>query len=292
MSEEKTVQQRYSEWLSSGSVGASAKTIASVMLGRENPSIAYPHDASDYKRCCNLLHFIPEWEDRLGEMSQCPGYHGKIWGELADIWTGLKKLCADGKDADVTAEIKKITVPIEKASGKVGNAGGRISVSTPVSMPAKKSSEESDELEGKAAELIIRENKASTSFVQRHLQIGYNRAVRIIESLEKKGIITAPNEIGKREVTEKGKKSLEVSEKIMDISKNTGQSPEKVLETASKIIDDKKSESDKMIVQEENRVAEEKAAKPELPGIGHNTGDESGAKDVGGVGGQRLLSFI
>ena len=151
-------------------------------------------------------------------------------------------------------------------------------------------SEEIDELEGKAAELIIRENKASTSFVQRHLQIGYNRAALIIESLEKKGIITAPNEIGKREVTEKGKKSLEVSEKIMDISEKTGQSPEKVLETASKIIDDKKSKADAMIDAEENRVEEEKAARPELPGIGHNK--DSDPKDVGGVGGARLLSFI
>ncbi len=51
-----------------------------------------------------------------------------------------------------------------------------------------------------ALELILREGKASTSFVQRHLQIGYNRAARIIEQLEKNGIISAPNHVGKREI--------------------------------------------------------------------------------------------
>jgi S-DNA-T family DNA segregation ATPase FtsK/SpoIIIE len=51
-----------------------------------------------------------------------------------------------------------------------------------------------------AVALVAREGKASTSFVQRHLQIGYNRAARLIEQMEKAGIVGAANHVGKREV--------------------------------------------------------------------------------------------
>ena len=51
-----------------------------------------------------------------------------------------------------------------------------------------------------AVALVIREQKASTSFVQRHLKIGYNRAATLIEEMETAGIISAANHVGKREV--------------------------------------------------------------------------------------------
>ncbi|WP_158802801.1 MULTISPECIES: DNA translocase FtsK 4TM domain-containing protein [unclassified Acidisoma] len=51
-----------------------------------------------------------------------------------------------------------------------------------------------------AVALVGREGKASTSFIQRHLQIGYNRAARLIEQMEKEGIVGAANHVGKREV--------------------------------------------------------------------------------------------
>ena len=51
-----------------------------------------------------------------------------------------------------------------------------------------------------AVQLVVREQKASTSFVQRHLKIGYNRAATIIEEMESNGIISAANHVGKREV--------------------------------------------------------------------------------------------
>ena len=51
-----------------------------------------------------------------------------------------------------------------------------------------------------AVQLVVREKKASTSFVQRHLKIGYNRAATIIEEMERNGVISAANHVGKREV--------------------------------------------------------------------------------------------
>jgi S-DNA-T family DNA segregation ATPase FtsK/SpoIIIE len=57
-----------------------------------------------------------------------------------------------------------------------------------------------DEMYDQAVALVTREGKASTSFVQRHLQIGYNRAARIIEEMEAQGVISKANAMGKREV--------------------------------------------------------------------------------------------
>ena len=61
-----------------------------------------------------------------------------------------------------------------------------------------------DNLYAQAVAVVCRERKASTSFVQRHLQIGYNRAARIIERMEMEGIVTPANHVGKREVLARG----------------------------------------------------------------------------------------
>ena len=60
--------------------------------------------------------------------------------------------------------------------------------------------ENRDELYDNALELIKSEGKASTSFLQRKLQIGYNRAARIIDMMETNGVVSKANHVGKREV--------------------------------------------------------------------------------------------
>tara|TARA_B100001964_G_scaffold229805_1_gene282551 strand:- start:865 stop:2517 length:1653 start_codon:yes stop_codon:yes gene_type:complete len=60
-----------------------------------------------------------------------------------------------------------------------------------------------DVLYDQAYSVVIQHQKASTSFLQRHLQIGYNRAARIIEEMEKQGIISEANHVGKRSVLKK-----------------------------------------------------------------------------------------
>ena len=57
-----------------------------------------------------------------------------------------------------------------------------------------------DDLYSQAVQMVTRERKASTSFVQRHLQIGYNRAARIIEQMEAEGLVSSPDRVGRREV--------------------------------------------------------------------------------------------
>jgi len=69
----------------------------------------------------------------------------------------------------------------------------------PFALPGK-SGQSGDELYDEAVAVIAREGKASTSFIQRHLQIGYNRAARIIERMEQEGVVSKANRVGRREV--------------------------------------------------------------------------------------------
>ncbi len=63
-----------------------------------------------------------------------------------------------------------------------------------------KDNSDTDELYREALEIIKSERKASTSFLQRKLQIGYNRAARIIDQMEANGEVSKANHVGKREV--------------------------------------------------------------------------------------------
>ena len=61
-------------------------------------------------------------------------------------------------------------------------------------------SDDDEELITKSIDLIKSTNKASTSFLQRNFQIGYNKAARIMEALEQRGVVSAPNHTGKRQI--------------------------------------------------------------------------------------------
>ena len=60
-----------------------------------------------------------------------------------------------------------------------------------------------DELYSKAVGIVVKQQKVSTSYIQRYLQIGYNRAARIVEKMEEDGIISEANSAGKRHVLKK-----------------------------------------------------------------------------------------
>jgi len=65
---------------------------------------------------------------------------------------------------------------------------------------SKNNDTKKDELYSEALNIIKLEKRASTSFLQRKLQIGYNRAARIMEMMEKDGIVGQANHVGKREI--------------------------------------------------------------------------------------------
>jgi S-DNA-T family DNA segregation ATPase FtsK/SpoIIIE len=56
------------------------------------------------------------------------------------------------------------------------------------------------DLYSQAVQVVMRDRKASTSYIQRRLQIGYNRAASLMERMEKEGVVGQPNHAGKREI--------------------------------------------------------------------------------------------
>ena len=94
-------------------------------------------------------------------------------------------------------EIEKIT-SVLRAQGNPEYVGDITEIEPNNSESTSEGSE--DELYSQALEIIKSERKASTSFLQRKLQIGYNRAARIIDMMEEKGVVSKANHVGKREV--------------------------------------------------------------------------------------------
>ena len=64
-------------------------------------------------------------------------------------------------------------------------------------------SNNNDDLYSKAVDIVIKQQRVSTSYIQRYLQIGYNRAARIVEKMEEDGIVSEANNAGKRHVLKK-----------------------------------------------------------------------------------------
>ncbi len=60
--------------------------------------------------------------------------------------------------------------------------------------------EESGDLYGRAVAIVLRDKKCSTSYIQRRLSVGYNKAASLVEQMEKQGVVSPPNHSGKREI--------------------------------------------------------------------------------------------
>ena len=98
------------------------------------------------------------------------------------------------------AEVERVT-DFLRASGQPRYVAGV--TEEPESAAAALGGDEGDDgdpLYDRAVALVAAEQKASTSFIQRHLQIGYNRAARIVERMESEGVVGQANHVGKREV--------------------------------------------------------------------------------------------
>jgi S-DNA-T family DNA segregation ATPase FtsK/SpoIIIE len=84
----------------------------------------------------------------------------------------------------------------EDEGGEDGKDGAESAVFDATDMGA----EEGADLYTQAVQVVTRDRKASTSYIQRRLQIGYNRAASLMERMEKEGIVGQPNHAGKREI--------------------------------------------------------------------------------------------
>jgi len=60
--------------------------------------------------------------------------------------------------------------------------------------------EDNDTIYDEAVKVVVRDKKCSTSYIQRRLGVGYNRAASLVERMEKEGLVGAPNHVGKREI--------------------------------------------------------------------------------------------
>ena len=96
-------------------------------------------------------------------------------------------------------EIEKIS-SVLRAQGEPDYIEDITNVSNTTEDDNNSSDGDTDDLYNEAINIIKSEGKASTSFLQRKLQIGYNRAARIIDMMEEKGIVSKANHVGKREV--------------------------------------------------------------------------------------------
>ena len=100
-------------------------------------------------------------------------------GEVEAVANFLRQQGEPVYDDSVTTEVEQDIAANPSAAG-AGNGDGS--------------------LYDQAVQLVAREQKASTSFIQRHLRIGYNRAATIIEDMERNGVVSPANHAGKREV--------------------------------------------------------------------------------------------
>ena len=102
--------------------------------------------------------------------------------EVEDIANQLKSMAAPEYIDGVTENAEST----EGADGSVLNGG--------------RAGREADPLYDRAVQIVLESKRATTSFVQRRLQIGYNRAANLLETMEEAGIISKPNPAGKREI--------------------------------------------------------------------------------------------
>ncbi len=57
-----------------------------------------------------------------------------------------------------------------------------------------------DALYDQAVAVVLRDRKVSTSYIQRKLGIGYNKAAKLVEQMEEQGVVSGSNHVGKREI--------------------------------------------------------------------------------------------
>ena len=112
-------------------------------------------------------------------------------GEVEEVVRFLK---AQGEPTYIDAVTEEVDEDADAERPAAGGGGGGSGAAGTGGAPSE------DDMYDKAVALVCRERKASTSFVQRYLRIGYNSAARLIERMEQEGVISKANHAGKRDV--------------------------------------------------------------------------------------------
>ncbi len=101
----------------------------------------------------------------------------------------------------VVAHLKKQGAPAYlHAITEEDDAGGDEDDEGPLPSPGSMDAEESADYYDRAVNIVLRDRKVSTSYIQRRLSVGYNKAASLVERMEKEGVVSPPNHSGKREI--------------------------------------------------------------------------------------------
>ena len=107
---------------------------------------------------------------------------------------------ADAEVEKIVAHLKTQGAPEYLTSITEEDSEGDDEDSAPAGSPGSMDAEESGDYYDRAVNIVLRDRRVSTSYIQRRLSVGYNKAASLIERMEKEGVISAPNHSGKREI--------------------------------------------------------------------------------------------
>jgi uncharacterized protein (UPF0335 family) len=190
------------EWIASGAKGASAKSIAAHLAGHDTQNGDYPHDGGDFGRCEALLDAVPSLRLIFPQMVDVNAY----WAALVPRWAEIAAL----GNEEQTKLIKNVVMPIEeldpshhRISAIAAVRSGPITFKGKVETTGRTNQQPADQAVQQfktACELVFREQKCSTSYIQRKLSIGYNKAARLVELMQSIGLVSRVNPEGGRDV--------------------------------------------------------------------------------------------
>ena len=107
---------------------------------------------------------------------------------------------SDNEVEKVVAHIKKQGAPEYLHAITEDNEASEDDDEAPLPSPGSMDAEESADFYDRAVNIVLRDRKVSTSYIQRRLSVGYNKAASLVERMEKEGVVSAPNHSGKREI--------------------------------------------------------------------------------------------
>ncbi|MGR3541627.1 MAG: DNA translocase FtsK [Hasllibacter sp.] len=111
--------------------------------------------------------------------------------------------CSDEEVEEIVTFLKQFGPPeyvggVQDGPDESAAEGGATSIDEVLGLGNSENAE--DRLYDEAVQIAVRDRKASTSYIQRKLGIGYNKAARLVERMEDEGVVSASNHVGKREV--------------------------------------------------------------------------------------------